>query len=69
MSTSFWNPSPREKYVPLLLTRFYAYLFLQDETVVTLSVMRMTVQDAANPFPYPLLSLAAQRSLVFYLLR
>ena len=31
--------------------------------------MRMTVQDAANPLPYPVLSLAAPRSLVFHLLR
>ena len=69
MSTSFWNPSPKERYVLLLLTHFYAYVFLQDETVVTLSIMRMTVQDAANPFPYPVLSLAAPRSLVFHLLR
>ena len=69
MSTSFWNPSPKEKYVCFLLTRFYAYVFVQDETVVTLSIMRMTVQDAANPFPYPMLSPAAPRSLVFHLLR
>ena len=69
MSTSFWNPSPKEKYVFFLLTRLYAYVFLQDETVVTLSVMRMVVQDAANPLPYPVLSLAAPRSLVFHLLR
>ena len=47
---------------------FSCLCFLQDETVVTLSVMRMTVQDAANPFPYPVLSLAAPRSLVFHLL-
>ena len=32
--------------------------------MVTLSIMRMTVQDAASPVPYPVLSLAAPRSLV-----
>jgi hypothetical protein len=70
MSMSFWSPSLKEKYgFFFTLTLFYAYVFLQDETVVTLSIMRMTVQDAANPLPYPVLSLAAPRSLVFHLLR
>lgn len=59
---------PEGKVRFFLLTRFYAYVFLQDETVVTLSIMRMTVQDAANPFPYPVLSPAVPRSLVFHLL-
>lgn len=66
--TSFWNPNPKEKY-GLSLGRFYAGdaddLF-QDETVVTLSVVGITVNDAVNPFPYPLLSLAAPRRLVVY---
>ncbi|KAH9966770.1 hypothetical protein BC827DRAFT_1374003 [Russula dissimulans] len=35
----------------------------KDETVVSLSIMGITVQDAVNPIPYPILSLAAQRSL------
>jgi hypothetical protein len=30
--------------------------------------MRMTVQDAANPFPHPVLSLTAPHSLVIDLL-
>jgi hypothetical protein len=60
---------PEGKVRFYLLTHFYTYVFLQDETVVTLSVMRMTVQDATNPFPYPVLSLAAPRSLVFHFLR
>jgi hypothetical protein len=60
---------PEGKVRFFLLTRFHVHVFLQDETVVTLSIMRMTVQDAANPFPYPVLSLAAPRSLVFHLLR
>jgi hypothetical protein len=67
MSMSSWNPSPKEKYV-FIFARFYADDFLQDETVVTLSIMRMTVQDAVNPIPYPVLSLATPRSLVIYLL-
>ncbi|KAH9996789.1 hypothetical protein BJV77DRAFT_960396 [Russula vinacea] len=37
----------------------------KDETVVTLSIMRASVQDASNPFPHPVLSLAAPHSLVF----
>lgn len=60
---------PEGKVCFLLLKHFYVYVFFQDETVVTLSIMRMTVQDAANPLPYPVLSLAAPRSLVFHLLR
>ncbi len=32
-------------------------------------MMRVTVQDAANPFPYSVFSLAAPRSLVIHLLR
>ncbi|KAI0256805.1 hypothetical protein BJV78DRAFT_309729 [Lactifluus subvellereus] len=35
----------------------------KDETVITLSIMGVTVLDAANPFPYPVLSVAAPRSL------
>jgi hypothetical protein len=53
----------------LFINTFLCLCFLQAETVVTLSIMRMSVQDAANPFPYPVLSLAAPRSLVFHLLR
>ncbi len=67
MSISSWNPNPKEKYV-LHFSCFYTDDLLQDETVVTLSIMRMTVQDAVNPFPCPVLSLAAPRSLVIYLL-
>jgi hypothetical protein len=60
---------PEGKVRFLFINTFLCLCFLQAETVVTLSIMRMTVQDAANPFPYPVLSLAARRSLVFYLLR
>ena len=67
MLTFFWNPSPKEKYVSIL-ERFYADDVFQDETVVTLSVVGITVNDAANPFPYPILSLATPRRLVIHLL-
>ena len=56
-----------EKYV-FMLGRFYADENFQDETVVTLSVVGITVNDAVNPFPFPLLSLAAPRRLVTYFL-
>ncbi|KAI9509642.1 hypothetical protein F5148DRAFT_1148156 [Russula earlei] len=35
----------------------------KDETAVTISIMRITVQDVVNPFPYPVLSPAVPRSL------
>ena len=50
-----------------MLGRFYADHFFQDETVVTLSVVGITVNDAVNPSPYPLLSLAAPRRLVIFI--
>jgi len=65
MSTSFWNSSLKEKYV-LKLARFYPDDFLQEETVVSLSIMGITVQDAVNPIPYPVLSSATQRGLVIH---
>lgn len=67
MLTFFWNPSPKEKYASIL-GRFYADDVFQDETVVTLSVVGITVSDAASPFPYPILSLATPRRLVIHLL-
>ena len=38
----------------------------QDVTVVTLSIMGVTVLDAVNPFPFPVLDLTAPHSLVVY---
>jgi hypothetical protein len=38
----------------------------QDVTVVTLSMMGVTVLDAVNPFPFPVLDLTAPHSLVVY---
>jgi hypothetical protein len=69
MSTPSWNPSPKARYVLILilvLAHFYVNYSLKDETVVTLSIMGIAVQDAVNPFPYPILSLAAPRSLVIH---
>jgi hypothetical protein len=65
MSMSFWNLNPKEKYVPVPV-RFYSDDF-QDDTVITLSIMGITVLDAVNPSPYPVLSLAAPRRLVIHL--
>ena len=59
---------PEGKVRPPFFLASMLTIFRQDETVVTLSIMRMTVLDAANPYPYPVLSLAAPRSLVTYML-